>query len=135
MNSLGMNTLFVLDTHVLIWYFIGSKRLQKKLKEKIDEARNLGGRLLVPTIVLAEALDIAEKGRVDFDFDTMYQKIVDEPEFEIIGFSPEIFEEVVRLKDVKEIHDRIITATARFYRVGVLTKDKVINESGTLKPL
>jgi PIN domain nuclease of toxin-antitoxin system len=58
-----MNTLYVVDTHVLIWYFIGSKRLH-----------------------------------------------------------------------VKEIHDRIITATARFYRVGVLTKGKVINESGALEP-
>jgi len=135
MNSPGMDTLYVVDTHVLIWYFIGSRCLQKKLKEKIDGVRNLGGRLLVPTIVLAEALDIAEKGRVDFDFHAMYQKILDEPEFEIVGFSPGIFEEVVHLKNVKEIHDRIITATARFYRVGVLTKDKVINESETLEPL
>jgi PIN domain nuclease of toxin-antitoxin system len=70
-----MNTLYVVDTHVLIWYFIGSKRLQKKLKEKIDAVRNLGGHLLVPTIVLAEALDIAEKGRVGFDFDAMYRRI------------------------------------------------------------
>src|SRR4030042_4160371 len=101
MRNQEKHMLYVLDTHVLIWYFIGSKRLQKKLKEKIDVVRNSGGRLLVPTIVLAEALDIAEKGRVDFDFDTMYQKIVDEPEFEIIGLSPEIFEEVVRLKEVK----------------------------------
>ena len=66
MNSAGMNTLYVVDTDVLIWYFTGSKRLEKKLKEKIDAVRNLGGRLLVPTIVLAEALDIAEKGRVGF---------------------------------------------------------------------
>ena len=128
-----MNTLYVVDTHVLVWYFIGSKRLQKKLKEKIDAVRNLGGRLLVPTIVLAEALDIAEKGRVDFDFDAMYRRIVEEPEFEIVGFSPEIFEVAVRLRDVKEIHDRIIAATARFYRVGVLTKDKVINKSRDLE--
>jgi PIN domain nuclease of toxin-antitoxin system len=119
----------------LIWYFIGSKRLPKKLKEKIDAVLNFGGRLLVPTIVLAEALDIAEKGRVDFDFAAMYRLIADEPEFEIIGFSPEIFEEAVRLKDVTEIHDRIITATARSYRVGVLTKDKIINESADLEPL
>jgi PIN domain nuclease of toxin-antitoxin system len=130
-----MNTLYVVDTHILIWYFTGSKRLQKKLKEKIDAVRNLGGRLLVPTIVLAEALDIAEKGRVDFDFDAMYTLIAKEPEFEIVGFGPEIFEEALRLKDVKEIHDRIITATAKFYRVGILTKDKIINESGTLEPL
>ncbi len=25
--------LYVIDTHVLIWYFIGSSRLHKKLKE------------------------------------------------------------------------------------------------------
>ena len=50
-----------------------------------------------------------------------------------MGFSPEIFEVAVRLRDVKEIHDRIITATARFYRGGVLTKDKVIKESGDLE--
>lgn len=60
--------IYVVDTHVLIWYFIGSKRLDQKLKNRIDEVRNQGGCLLVPTIVLAEALDIAEKGRVKFDF-------------------------------------------------------------------
>jgi len=64
--------LYVLDTHVLIWYFIGSRRLREELKELIDETRRQGGRLLVPTIVLAEALDVAEKGRVRFDFAEMY---------------------------------------------------------------
>jgi len=60
--------IYVLDTHVLIWYFIGSKRLKRKLKEKVEEVINTGGRLLVPTIVLAEALAIAEKGKAKFDF-------------------------------------------------------------------
>src|SRR3989337_2097873 len=92
------NILYVLDTHVLIWYFIGSTRLHKKLKEKIDTIRNRGGRLLIPTIVLAEALDIAEKGRVEFDFDKMYRLIVEEPEFEIVGFGFEIFDETIRIK-------------------------------------
>jgi len=62
------SALYVLDTHVLIWYFIGSKRLSEKLKDVIDERRRKGGRILVPTIVLAEALDVAEKQKVDFDF-------------------------------------------------------------------
>jgi len=66
---------YVMDTHVLIWYFIGSKRLKRELKEKIEGIRNEGGRLLVPTIVLAEALAIAEKGKVEFDFQNMYQLI------------------------------------------------------------
>jgi len=84
-------TLYVLDTHVLIWYFIGSNRLGQKLKERIDKARRRGGRLLVPTIVLSEALDVAEKGRVELDFAGMYRLIREEPEFEIVGFGPDVF--------------------------------------------
>ncbi len=122
--------LYVLDTHVLIWYFIGSKRLHKDIREKIDTTRNQSGRLLVPTIVLAEALDIAEKGRVELDFSEMYRLIQEEPEFEIVGFGSEIFDEAIRIKEIKEIHDRIIVATARFYHVCILTKDRIISESG-----
>lgn len=89
---------YVLDTHTLIWYFIGSKRLKRSLRQAIDECRRRGGRLLIPTIVLAEALDIAEKQRVSFDFARMYKLIQTEPGFEIIGFSPEIFAEMVKIK-------------------------------------
>lgn len=124
--------IYILDTHVLIWYFIGSNRLKRTLKEKIDEVRNRGGRLLVPTIVLAEALAIAEKGKVEFDFGRMYRLIKDEPEFEIISFTPEILEEAMRV-NIPEIHDKIIVATARFYRAGILTKDRIILESGEVE--
>jgi len=62
------NLLYVVDTHVLIWYFIGSERLDETLKAKVDDVRYRNGRLLVPTIVLSEALFIADKGRVKFDF-------------------------------------------------------------------
>lgn len=122
--------LYVVDTHVLIWYFTGSKRLCKELKEKIDALRHEGGCLLIPTVVLAEALDIAEKGKVEFEFSEMYKLIKEEPEFEIVGFGSEIFDELINVKKIKEIHDRIITATAKFYEAGILTKDKIISESG-----
>jgi len=132
-NPRGM--LYVLDTHVLIWYFIGSRRLREELKERIDRTRQQGGRLLVPTIVLVEALDVAEKGRVKFDFAEMYRLIREEPEFEVIGFSLEIFDEALRVEGVQEIHDRIIVATARFYRAGLLTKDRIVRESGEVEVL
>ncbi len=128
-------TLYVLDTHVLIWYFIGSNRLRQKLKERIDKARRRGGRLLVPTIVLSEALDVAEKGRVELDFAGMYRLIREEPEFEIVGFGPDVFEETMRIREIQEIHDRIIVATARFYEAGMLTKDRIIRDSGEVETL
>lgn len=127
--------IYVLDTHILIWYFTGSVRLQQKFKECIDLTRSRGGRLLIPTIVLAEALDIAEKGRVELDFDEMYRLIQAEPEFEIVGFGIEIFKETMALKEIGEIHDRIIVATARFYETGILTKDRIITRSGGVEVL
>jgi predicted nucleic acid-binding protein len=65
----------------------------------------------------------------------MYRLIKDEPEFEIVGFGFEILDEAIRIEDIKEIHDRIIAATAKFYQVGVLTKDRIISESGEIKTL
>jgi len=109
--------------------------LREELKERIDRTRQQGGRLLVPTIVLVEALDVAEKGRVRFDFAEMYRLIREEPEFEVIGFSLEIFDEALRVEGVQEIHDRIIVATARFYRAGLLTKDRIVRESGEVEVL
>ena len=130
-----MADLYVLDTHVLIWYFIGSKRLKPALRDKIDEIRNRNGRLLVPTIVLAEALDVAEKGKVRFDFSEMLQLIHEEPEFEIASFTSEILYKVIQIQDVPELHDRIIVATARFYGAGILTRDRIILESGETESL
>jgi len=127
--------LFVLDTHILIWYFTGSPRLKQELKDHIDKIRDRGGRLLVPTIVLSEALHISQKNRVRFDFSAMYRLLQEEPEFEIVGFGPEIFEETMRIKGIPEIHDRIIAATAKFYGAGILTKDRVIHSSGEVETL
>ncbi len=41
----------------------------------------------------------------------MYRLIEREDEFEIVGFRIEIFKEAMALKEIKEIHDRIIVAT------------------------
>jgi PIN domain nuclease of toxin-antitoxin system len=126
---------YVLDTHILIWYFIGSKRLKKRAKEAIDDCISRGGKLLVPTIVLSEALDIAEKRKVEFDFQKMYRLICDNPAFEVVGFTTTIFDETLEIKDIQEIHDRIIVATARFYSVDIITKDKIIRVSGEVESL
>ncbi|MBL7075792.1 hypothetical protein ISS37_11210 [candidate division KSB1 bacterium] len=79
---------YLLDTHSLIWYLIGSRRLKLKAREAIDRCRIMGGKLLVPTIVLSEALDIAEKRKAEFDFEEMYRFVRNDPSFEIIGFTP-----------------------------------------------
>ena len=126
MSANSRSARFVIDTHVLIWYFTGNKRLSSDLIMAIDQARQQGGSILVPTIVLAEALVVSIKGRVVFDFEQLYTQVLTEPEFRIVGFDADIFDEALRIQRIPEIHDRIIVATARFYDVSLLTKDGVI---------
>lgn len=123
----------MIDTHVLVWYLVGSDRLSEELKQEIDEVRRTGGRILVSTIVLSEALYIAESGRsVDQDmderlaFDALYERISEGTGFEIVGFGRGVLEEAVGIQDIPELHDRIIAATAKFYGAEVLTDDPEI---------
>jgi predicted nucleic acid-binding protein len=91
--------------------------------------------LLIPTIVLAEALDVAEKGKVTFDFAAMYRLIQEEAEFEIVDFGIEIFDQAMVIQEIREIHDRIIVATARYYGASVLTRDRIIRGSGEVETI
>lgn len=128
----------MIDTHVLIWYFVGSDRLPEAFKEEIDRVRRSGGRVLVPTIVLSEALYISEKEREVssdreqlLDFDSLYESVLDGNGFEIVGFGQGVLEEAMILRDVPELHDRIIAATGRFYGADILTIDPEIKRSGS----
>lgn len=128
--------LSVIDTHILVWYFTGSERLGEETKEEIDRIRRSGGRILVPTIVLSEALYIAENERdvssdrdAVLDFDALYQRVVDDVGFEVIGFGQGVLEEAIGVTSIPELHDRIIAATARFYGAEILTDDPEIERS------
>lgn len=72
---------------------------------------------------------------MNFDFSEMYRRSREEPEFEIVSFSPEIFDTTMQIRNIPELHDRIIVATARFYGTGILTKDRIILESGEVQVL
>ena len=58
--------IYVLDTNTLVWRVSGSVRLTRRAKDAIDRAVESDDRLIVPTIVLAEAWDMDRKRRGDF---------------------------------------------------------------------
>lgn len=57
--------MYVADTHPLMWFLTGDDRLGKKAKKIFIKADKGETSIVVPTIVLAESLFIAEKNRVD----------------------------------------------------------------------
>ena len=56
-------TLYLADTHALIWYLSGSPLLSTNARAAFDEAIHGDSQAIVPAIVLAEIVMLAEKQR------------------------------------------------------------------------
>jgi len=123
---------FVLDTHTLIWWLEESARLPNRIRRLLDAMDSGLGVGVVPTIVLAEMISIAEKGLLRLDIDKVLADIMETPNFEVIPFDSDM---VLRMHKIRglELHDRIIVATALSLNLGLITRDGQIRESGLVE--
>lgn len=119
---------YVTDTHSLVWYFTENPRLSKKAL-KIFEKTVKEGTIIIPTVVLAEIMYIAKKGRITMSFTETVKKIEDSENFEITPLDLDILKKADEIDLELEMHDRLIAATALFFDVPLITKDQTIKES------
>ncbi len=124
---------FITDTHALLWWFIDSPKISPKASEifeKCEEGENI---IFIPSIVIAEALSIFDKKRISFDFKKLFKQINDSENFVLIALDYPILQKMVALKDISELHDKIIVSTAKHLKLPVITKDKVIQKLPYIK--
>lgn len=72
--------LFIADTHSLAWYFTKSRKLGRKAFQAFRNSTSGEGIVVVPTVVLAEIMDISEKKRIKVDYEEILEKIEKEVE-------------------------------------------------------
>jgi PIN domain nuclease of toxin-antitoxin system len=123
---------YVTDTHSLIWYFTESPRLSRKAL-KVFEKTVKEGTIIVPTVVLAEIMYIAKKGRITMTFSETVQRLEVSENFVITPLDLDILNTANKIEHDLEMHDRLIAATALFLDVPLITKDEVITGSGICK--
>ncbi len=123
---------YVTDTHSLIWYFIESPRLSRKAL-KVFEKTVKEGTIIVPTVVLAEIMFIAKKGRITMTFSETVQRLEVSENFVITPLDLDILNTADKIEHDLEMHDKLIAATALFLDVPIITKDEVIKGSGICK--
>jgi len=124
---------YVADTHALLWYLTDDDRLSKDANLIFEETERGEHLIFVPTIVLVESLDVIEKKRVAYDFDLVLQSIQDNENYIIWDLDLEVVTKVVKIRNVPELHDRIIVAIARLCDAGLITKDGEITEAKEVK--
>lgn len=121
--------IYLLDTHTLIWFLEGGKKLgAQALKILRDDHQ----KLLVPSIVLAEARYLAYKNKITLPFMEILEAVTD-PRCTIYPLDVAV---IKAMPPDLEIHDAILCGTALVCMdslkedVCVITKDEAIVRSG-----
>ena len=128
----------LLDTHILIWWLNGSKRLSAAQQEVVASA-SAESPLMVSDISLWEVATLHSLGRIQLTIPlrAWLDKAVAPPLVRRLGISPAIAAELATLPDSlqRDPADRILVATARVLGATLLTQDRRIVDAALVNTL
>ncbi|MEW6201337.1 MAG: PIN domain-containing protein [bacterium] len=125
--------LYIVDTHVIIWYLIGDKRLSVRAERILDSDNII---LVFPTIVLAEIKYLFSKKRIKLSLETVIEYIRGDPRCLIYPLDIACIEE---MDTQLNIHDAAIVSVAKVYEkfmkadAIIISKDEDIRNLSGIK--
>jgi predicted nucleic acid-binding protein len=125
---------YVVDTQCLLWYLARDRRLPRKIKRTFDSAQAGHAQILVPSIVLVEAIFLLQRQRVSEEVVAELLSLPETPDAAIQVIPLDMA--VVRAMQafgptaVPELADRIIAASAHAANTPLMTVDPEIINSG-----
>lgn len=134
-----MSKLYVVDTHTLLWFLDNHKKLGASTTKVLADPHAI---LILPAIVLSEALFIIERGRTPFTITEteLLQAVKNDTRFVVTPLDEAVVDKTIQCKAIPEIHDRQIVATALLvqtggYEVAILTRDENIQNSNLVQTI
>ncbi len=124
---------YMTDTHSLLWAFRYPRKLGENARQAFEEIANGESKLLIPVIVLAELIFTIENKPIQADFDEILKAIKASPNIEFLDLDLLSTLKLRELTQIKEMHDRMIVASAIKYQVPLITRDENITSSGLVK--
>ena len=126
---------YIADTHALLWWFTASPKLGLQAAQIFKQCEEGETVVFVPSIVIAEALSIFDKKRVAFDFRKLLTKITASENYVIVSLDISILKKMIDLKDISELHDKIIVSTAKYLNLPLITNDSVLQDLSYIKTI
>jgi PIN domain nuclease of toxin-antitoxin system len=123
---------YVIDTHPLLWYVSADARIGTQAKLVIEKAEAGELKIILPAIVLIEAIDILNKRRIIYNVDNLLQWIEQIPHYEVKNLDWDL---ITLFKNYtspvpKDSLDKIIILTAQYFgNIPIITKDKDIRQT------
>ncbi|HEV2199468.1 MAG TPA: type II toxin-antitoxin system VapC family toxin [Bryobacteraceae bacterium] len=123
----------VADTHTALWHLFDDPRLSRPAAEFIDQAAAARRRIVVSSVSLAEVVYLVEKNRLPPSaYDDLKAALADSDHvLKEVPFTSEIVEAMrqVSREAVADMPDRIVAATALYFGVPVISRDRRIQAS------
>lgn len=134
MSSMAaVELIYVVDTHALLWYLTGDKKLSQQANEVFAAANNGETQLVISVIVLAELYHLNLKRQNPVDFAVVFTSLLTSSAFQLVPLEPVHVLDFTRDAAVTELHDRIIAGLARRLDAPLLTLDPIITDSGVAR--
>lgn len=119
----------VVDTHAIIWYFLDSPRLSDNALRAID----LADKVYLSAVSLVEIIYLQEKGRIPPEaLQRLLQALTDtNSNWKVVSLDLDIALSLSQIERqvVPEMPDRIISATALYLNLPLVTRDTRITAS------
>lgn len=128
MNPSILAAEYVADTVALIVY-LENRRLGADSQAIFDSAENSNTIIHIPAIVFAEILYLSEKQRISTNLQKVKNLLQTNSNFRESPLTQAIIETAAQITDIPELHDRLISATARHLNLELITTDAKIQNS------
>ena len=125
---------YVTDTQALVKFMQNKLVINKKYHQIYENADAGKDIIIIPAIAVMEIMYLCEKNRIPVSvFDI--ERLLDSKNYRIEPLTLEILKVATRIKDIPELHDRCIAATAVYLDLPIITNDKVILKSKYIKTI
>jgi PIN domain nuclease of toxin-antitoxin system len=105
-----------------------SPKLSQGARAIFDACERGEAVIIIPAIVLLECIDIFDKKKVNLNFEEIVLKILQANNFIFSEINWSLILEVNKIKGLKDLHDRIIVATAKIFDAFLISKDRMIEK-------
>jgi len=121
--------IYVVDTHTLLWFLSEDSALSIKGRKILESVENGEGIIVIPTIVIAELMALCEKKSCKEIYVKIVEKIEQGENYNAYDLDLNVIKTAETLTTLRDIHDRMIAATAQILKAPIITRDRIIKQN------